>query len=97
MGKKFQLCASFFLVAATAGLHAADSSANGKSTFVAIHELAKPTPRDPLVLLHKDFGRHYHSDRLLNVRADYTDFAFNDNFIRRQDACVVGLRASFSF
>lgn len=64
---------------------------------MAIHELPKPTRRDPLVLLHKDFGKHYHSDRLFSVRADYTDFAFNDNFIRRQDAAVVGLRASFSF
>ena len=49
------------------------------------------------MLLHKDFGRHYHSDRLFSVRADYADFAFNDNFTRRQETCVVGLRASFSF
>lgn len=96
MGKKFQLCASFFLVATMTGLHAADPLANGKPTFVA-HELPKPTRRDPLVLLQKDFGRHYQSDRLFSVRADYSNFAFNDNFTRHQEPCVVGLRASFSF
>jgi hypothetical protein len=96
-GKKIQLCASLFLVAATSGLQAADPSTNIKSTLAVIHEQPKPTRRDPWVLLRKDFGRHYQSDRLFSVRADYSDFAFNDDFTRRQGPCVVGLRASFSF
>lgn len=96
-GNRLQICASLFLLAATPGIQAADQAANEKKTVLVIQEIPKPTRRDPLLFLRKDLGKHNDSDTLFSVRADYSEFAFDDNFTRRQELCVVGLRASFDF
>ena len=98
-GKNSQLCAALFLLAGVMAARAADQPqpADEKFTFVAIHQAPKPARRDPLLLVHEELGKHNHSNTLFSIRADYNEFAYNDTFVRRQEACVVGIRASFSF
>ena len=99
MGRKLQLLASLsILLAAANGIKAADQpSANDKTAVADLHKLPKPVMRDPLVLLHEDLGKHNHSNTLFSVQADCDEIAFNDVFTPRQEPCVVGLSASFSF
>lgn len=96
-GKGRQFCASLLLLTAATVAQADDQHAPEPDTFVVIHERPKPVRHDPLVFVRKDLGRHNYSDTLFSVRADYQEFAFNDNFTRRQEPCVVGVRASFTF
>lgn len=68
-----------------------------ENSFVAFHELPKTPARDLLLFVHEQLGKHNASNTWFSVCADYHEFTYNDDFLRRQEPCVVGVKASFSF
>jgi hypothetical protein len=68
------------------------------SFLTAIQQNQKLERSDFLLFLREEENRpQKHSTAWFSVRPDYYQYAFNDQFTRRQEPSVAGIKAIFSF
>jgi hypothetical protein len=100
--KNWRCAVALLLLAAALAARADDQlPASEKVLLTAVQEQQKESQRlerrDLLLFFHEDLGPHNHSNAWFSVRADYYEFAFNDQFTRREEPGVAGIKAVFSF
>ena len=80
-----------------ASLSHAEETVAVEKVFVVIHEMPHVGMRNPLLFVNQNIGTREHSNAWFSVRADYSQFPYQDEFCQRCDAGVIGLKAVFSF